>query len=44
MLLAIGAVGFVEAYYLPQYGIERMLGAIAATVFLAGYWIRMNWE
>jgi len=44
MLLAIGAVGLLEAYYLPRYGIERMLAAIAGTVFLAGYWVRTKWD
>ena len=44
MLLTIGAVGLLEAYSLPRYGIEWMLAAIAGTVFLAGYWIRISWD
>lgn len=34
-MLMISALGLVEAHYLPRYGIEWMLGAIAGTVFLA---------
>ena len=44
MILTIYALGLLEAYYLPRYVIEWMLGVIAATVFLAGYWIRLNWD
>jgi hypothetical protein len=44
MLLIIGAVGLLEAYSLPRYGLEWMLAAIAGTVFMAGYWVRMNWD
>jgi hypothetical protein len=44
MLLTIGAVGLLEAYSLPRYGLQWMLAAIAGTVFLAGYWIRMSWD
>lgn len=43
-MLMISAIGLVEAHYLPRYGIEWMLGAIAGTVFLAGYWVRENWD
>jgi len=43
-MLMISALGLVEAHYLPRYGIEWMLGAIAGTVFLAGYWVRENWD
>jgi hypothetical protein len=44
MVLTIYALGIMEAYYLPRYGIEWMLGAIGVTVFLAGYWVRTNWD
>lgn len=44
MLLIIGAVGLLEAYSLPRYGLEWMLAAIAGTVFMAGHWVRMNWD
>lgn len=44
MMLMICAVGLLEGHYLPRYGIEWMLGAIAGTVFLVGYWVRMRWD
>jgi hypothetical protein len=44
MMLMICAVGLLEGHYLPRYGIEWMLGAIAGTVFLVGYWVRMKWD
>ena len=44
MILTIYALGILEAYYLPRHGLEWMLGAMAATVFLAGYWIRISWD
>ena len=37
-------IGLLEAYYLPRYGLEWFLGAIGATVFCAGLWIRKNWD
>jgi hypothetical protein len=38
------AIGILEAYYLPRYGIEWMLGAIGATAILGGFWLRKNWD
>jgi len=37
-------IGILEAYYLPRYGIEYFLGAIAVTVFGAGIWMRKHWD
>jgi len=37
-------IGILEAYYLPRYGIEYFLGAIAVTVFSAGIWMRRHWD
>ena len=37
-------IGLAEAYYLPRYGLEWLLGAIALTTFIAGYWIRTHWD
>jgi hypothetical protein len=42
-IAAIYAVGLAEAYYLPRYGIEIFLGALAATAFLTGLWMRARW-
>jgi hypothetical protein len=44
MILVIYGIGLLEGHYLPRYGIEWMLAAMAATAFLAGYWIRTNWD
>jgi len=44
LILTIYAVGLLEGYYLPQYGLEWMLGIMGATAFLAGFWIRKNWN
>jgi len=44
MVVAICALGLLEGYYLPRYGIEWMLAAMGATAFLGGYWIRTNWD
>ena len=38
------AIGILEGYYLPRYGIEWTLLAIGATAFLAGFWIRARWD
>jgi len=43
-ILTLYAIGILEGYYLPRYGIEWMLGAIAVTAFLAGYWMRTHWD
>ena len=40
IILALYGIGLAEAYYLPRYGIEWLLGGIAATVILASFWIR----
>jgi hypothetical protein len=40
----IYSIGLVELYYLPKYGIEYLLGAIGATVFMAGYYLRTHWD
>lgn len=37
-------IGLAEAYYLPRYGLEWLLGAIALTAFVAGYWVRTHWN
>jgi hypothetical protein len=42
--LTLYSIGLLEGYYLPRYGIEWMLAAMALTVFLAGYWIRSHWD
>jgi hypothetical protein len=44
IMMTLYGIGLAEAYYLPRYGIEWFLGAIAATVFLAGFWIRSHWD
>ena len=38
------AIGLVEAYYLPRYGIQSLLAALLATVLLASFWIRSRWN
>jgi hypothetical protein len=38
------AIGLVEAYYLPRYGIQWLLGGLLATVLLASFWIRSRWN
>ncbi|HEY7221464.1 MAG TPA: hypothetical protein VH985_24045 [Candidatus Binatia bacterium] len=37
-------IGFIEAYYLPRYGIQWLLAGILATVLLASFWIRSRWN
>ena len=44
MILVICGIGLVEGYFLPRYGIEWMLAAMAATAFLGGYWTRTSWD
>ena len=44
MIVTLYGIGILEGYYLPRYGIEWMLGAIGATAFVAGFWIRTRWE
>jgi hypothetical protein len=44
MILSLYAIGLLEAYYLPRYGIEWMLTAIGATAILAGFWVRARWN
>jgi hypothetical protein len=44
MILMLYGVGLLEAHYLPRYGIEWLLMAIAVTAFLAGFWIRAHWD
>ena len=44
MVSTIYVIGALEAYYMPRYGIEWMLGALAATVFVAACWIRLRWD
>jgi hypothetical protein len=41
-ILILYGIGLLEAYYLPSYGIEWMLGAIGATALLAGFWMRRH--
>jgi hypothetical protein len=38
------AIGLVEAYYLPRYGIQWLLAGVLATVLLASFWIRSRWN
>lgn len=44
MILSLYALGLVQAYYLPRYGIEWMLAGIGATAILAGFWVRRSWD
>lgn len=44
MIVTLYSIGILEGYYLPRYGIEWMLGAMGATAFLAGFWLRTRWE
>jgi hypothetical protein len=44
MVFLLYGIGILEAYYLPRYGIEWMLGAIGATALLAGFWMRRYWN
>jgi hypothetical protein len=44
VILALYLIASAEFYYLPHYGIEWMLGALALTAFLAGNWMRANWK
>ena len=44
IILTVYAIGLVEAYYLPRYGIEWLLAGIGATVLLAGFWFRSHWR
>ena len=44
IILALYGIGLAEAYYLPRYGIEWLLGGIVATVILASFWIRSSWD
>lgn len=44
LILIIYAAGILEGYYLPHYGLEWMLGIMGLTAFLAGFWIRKNWN
>ena len=43
-IVTIWAIGLLEGYYLPRYGIEWMLAAMGATAVLAGFWMRGNWD
>ena len=44
MIVTLYSIGILEGYYLPRYSIEWMLGAMGATAFLAGFWLRTRWE
>jgi hypothetical protein len=44
VILTLYSMALLEGYYLPRYGIEWMLAALAATAFLAGFWIRAHWD
>ena len=44
IILGLYGIGLAEAYYLPRYGLEWLLGAIGLTAFVAGYWIRTHWN
>ena len=43
-IITLYSIGLSEAYYLPRYGygIEWLLGALGATAFLAGFWMRTH--
>ena len=44
IIATLYGIGLTEAYYLPRYGIQWLLGAILATVFIAAFWIRSHWD
>lgn len=44
MISTLYAIGLVEAYYLPRYGIQWLLAGLMATVLLASFWIRSRWN
>lgn len=44
IITTLYGIGLLEAYYLPRYGIETFLAALAVTVFAAGLWMRKNWD
>jgi hypothetical protein len=44
IILTLFGFGLVEAYHLPRYGIEWLLAGILATVLLASFWIRSQWD
>ncbi|MGH7817083.1 MAG: hypothetical protein ACREOR_06815 [Candidatus Binatia bacterium] len=44
IISVIYSIGLVELFYLPRYGLEYLLGAIGATVFMAGFWMRTHWD
>ena len=44
IIIGLYGIGILEAYFMPRYGIEWMLAAIALTAFLSGYWIRTHWD
>jgi hypothetical protein len=44
IILTLYAMGLLEAYYLPRYGLEWLLAAVGATVLLASFWIRSHWD
>ena len=43
-IVTLYTIGLAEAYYLPRYGygIEWLLGALGATAFVAGFWMRAH--
>ena len=42
LVVTLYSLGLAEAYYLPRYGIEWLLGGLGATAFLAGFWLRAH--
>ena len=44
IISVIYSIGIAELYYLPRYGLEYLLGAIGATVFMTGFWMRTHWD
>jgi hypothetical protein len=44
VILFLYAIAITEVSYLPRYGVEWLLGSLALTAFLAGNWIRANWN
>jgi len=44
IIVVLYVIAIAEVYYLPRYGVEWLLGSLALTAFLAGNWIRANWN
>jgi len=46
IILALYSIALLEAHFLPRFGysLEWLLGALALTAFVGGYWIKTHWE